>query len=195
MTPAQMHGDTTGGIEWFVSTDGNDAGGDTMRVTEMTNYLSSSPTFTYHSIPVAPYRPGRGRSARWHLDDLPQHDDLLRSSTATAIWSRPWPPAPPPTGSPIPRASTTRSTSRAARRPCVLQGVIDPGPGVSVQMPSVAIDSNGNLGFTWMEASSTEFVSMWVGSLDTRATSAPMTRPPAAGSSTSTSGSATTAPS
>ena len=45
--------------------------------------------------------------------------------------------------------------------------MIDPGPGVSVQMPSVAIDSKGNLGFTWMEASSTEFVSMWVGSLDT----------------------------
>ena len=37
----------------------------------------------------------------------------------------------------------------------VTQGVIDPGPGVSVQMPSVAIDSKGNLGFTWMEASST----------------------------------------
>ena len=28
----------------------------------------------------------------------------------------------------------------------VRQGVIDPGPGVSVQMPSVAMDSQGNLG-------------------------------------------------
>ena len=33
------------------------------------------------------------------------------------------------------------------------QGIIDPGPGVSVQMPSVAEDINGNLGFSWMEAS------------------------------------------
>ena len=43
MPPAQMHGDTTGGVEWFVSTDGNDAGGNTMRVTEMTNYLEQQP--------------------------------------------------------------------------------------------------------------------------------------------------------
>ena len=52
MPPAQMHGDTTGGVEWFFSTDGNDAGGNTMRVTEMTNYFSNSPTFTYTSLPV-----------------------------------------------------------------------------------------------------------------------------------------------
>ncbi|MDH4073686.1 MAG: PPC domain-containing protein, partial [Gammaproteobacteria bacterium] len=32
MAPAQMHGDSTGCVEWFVSTDGTDAGGDTMRV-------------------------------------------------------------------------------------------------------------------------------------------------------------------
>ena len=29
MTPAQMHGDTTGGVEWFFSTDGSDVSGDT----------------------------------------------------------------------------------------------------------------------------------------------------------------------
>src|SRR4051812_23978697 len=51
-----MHGDTTGGVEWFVSTDGTDAGGNTIRVTEMTNYLSDSPTFTYTSLPVTPYQ-------------------------------------------------------------------------------------------------------------------------------------------
>ena len=52
MPPAQMNGDTTGGVEWFFSTDGNDTGGDTMRVAEMTNYFSNNPTFTYWSIPV-----------------------------------------------------------------------------------------------------------------------------------------------
>ena len=36
MPPAQMHGDTTGGVEWFVSTDGSDISGNTIRVTKMT---------------------------------------------------------------------------------------------------------------------------------------------------------------
>jgi hypothetical protein len=45
--------------------------------------------------------------------------------------------------------------------------VIDPGPGVAVQMPSVDEDQLGNLGFTWMESSTTEFLSLWVGTLDT----------------------------
>jgi hypothetical protein len=47
------------------------------------------------------------------------------------------------------------------------QGVIDPGPGVAVQMPSVDEDQSGNLGLTWMESSTTEFLSMWVGTQDT----------------------------
>ena len=47
------------------------------------------------------------------------------------------------------------------------QGVIDPGFGVAVQMPSVDEDQSGNLGLTWMESSTTEFLSMWVGILDT----------------------------
>jgi hypothetical protein len=37
-------------------------------------------------------------------------------------------------------------------RPRLLkQGVIDPGPGVAVQMPSMVEDQQGNLGITWME--------------------------------------------
>jgi hypothetical protein len=55
MPPAQMHDDVRGGVEWFLSTDGTDAGGNTIRVTQMTNYLSNSPQFTYTSLPVTPY--------------------------------------------------------------------------------------------------------------------------------------------
>src|ERR1700730_6315381 len=58
MPPAQMHVDDKdgGGVEWFVSTDGTDAGGNTIRVTKLTNYLSNSPSFTLTSLPVTPYR-------------------------------------------------------------------------------------------------------------------------------------------
>jgi hypothetical protein len=38
---------------------------------------------------------------------------------------------------------------------------------VAVQMPSVDEDQQGNLGLTWMESSSTEYLSMWVGNLYT----------------------------
>jgi hypothetical protein len=56
-------------------------------------------------------------------------------------------------------------------RPRLLkQGVIDPGPGVAVQMPSVVEDQQGNLGVTWMESSSSEYLSMWVGNLYTNGT-------------------------
>jgi len=64
MPPAQMHEDDKdhhkgGGVEWFVSTDGTDAGGNTIRVTKMTNYLSDSPSFTYTSLPVTQYQNAR----------------------------------------------------------------------------------------------------------------------------------------
>ena len=168
MAPAQMNGDTTPGIEWFMSTDGNDISGDTMRVTEMTNYFSTSPTFTYTSIPVAPYRapveavqPGGTwttfpNTTTYELQYMQRHagDRHGIRHRRRRLLS-------------IPRASITRSTSSSGTPTLVQQGVIDPGPGVSVQMPSVAIDSHGNLGFTWMEASTTEYVSMWVGALDT----------------------------
>ncbi len=71
MPPAQMHGDKDrdkdhdkesvdrdkgSGLEWFVSTDGTDIAGSTIRVTKMTNYLSNSPSFTYTSLPVTQYQ-------------------------------------------------------------------------------------------------------------------------------------------
>jgi hypothetical protein len=44
--------------------------------------------------------------------------------------------------------------------------VIDPGPGVAAQMPSVEMDRHSTLGVTWMESSASEFLSMWVATLD-----------------------------
>ncbi len=47
-----------------------------------------------------------------------------------------------------------------------LQGVIDPGPGVAAFFPTVAMNpTTGDLGLTWMESSSSEYVSMWVGTV------------------------------
>ncbi len=44
----------------------------------------------------------------------------------------------------------------------VQEGVIDPGPGVATFFPSAAQDAAGNIGISYMQSSSTEFVSAYV---------------------------------
>ena len=42
-----------------------------------------------------------------------------------------------------------------------LQGVVDPGPGVATFFPTATMNpTTGDLGLTWMESSSSEYVSM-----------------------------------
>ena len=162
MPPAQMHGDTTGGTEWFVSTDGTDAGGTTMRVTMMTNYLSNSPVFTYTSLPVTQYssavqanQPGGTITTFPNTTTYQVH--LRNGHLVTAMAS-----ALAKDGFIFPKGLIYQIS--ATNPPKLLkQIVIDPGAGVAVQMPSVDEDSTGKLGFQWFESSSTEFMSMWVG--------------------------------
>ena len=72
--PAQMHGDTTGGTEWFVSVE--DSGGNTLQVTKLTDYFSSHTEHPHHQPSCdGLLAAGRGRSAGRDLDDLPQHDN------------------------------------------------------------------------------------------------------------------------
>jgi protocatechuate 3,4-dioxygenase beta subunit/methionine-rich copper-binding protein CopC len=168
MPPAQMHGDTTGGVEWFVSTSGTDAGGNTIRVTEMTNYLSNSPSFTYTELPVNPYQqaftadqPGGSWTTfpNTTTTQVQYRNGMLVTALASATAAD---------GFVYPKGLYYEINVSGGTPTLALQGVIDPGQGVAVQMPSVAIDIHGNLGFTWMEGSSSEYVSMWVGSLDTQ---------------------------
>ncbi len=169
MPPAQIHDDAKGGVEWFVSTDGTDAGGSTIRVTKMTNYLSNSPTFTYTSLPVNPYK------SALHADQPGGTVTTFPNTTTYQVHSR--------KGRLVTAmASATAADSFNYPKGLVYQinvnddipapellkeAVIDPGFGVAVQMPSVDEDKQGNLGLTWIESSKTEYLSMWVGSLYT----------------------------
>jgi len=166
MPPAQLHGDNTGGVEWFVSTDGTDAGGNTIRVTEMTNYLSDSPNFTYTSPPVTPYKNAPradqpGGSITTFPNTTTTQVQFHRGHLVTAMAS-----GTPADGFTFPKAlifdvDVTSGTP-------VLSGefVVNPGNGVAAQMPSVEMDRSDTLGVTWMESSANEFLSMWVGTLD-----------------------------
>jgi methionine-rich copper-binding protein CopC len=168
MPPARLHGDTTGGVEWFVSTDGTDAGGSTMRVTEMTNYLSNSPVFTYTSLAVTPYQSAQradqpnGTGVTVFPNTTTYEVQYRNGKLVTAMAS-----ALAGDGFVYPKGLYYVIDVSSGTPVLDLQGVIDPGQGVAVQMPSVDMDKNGNLGFTWFESSSTEFLSMWVGTLST----------------------------
>src|SRR5216683_1822799 len=166
MPPAQMHGHHEDDVEWFVSTDGTDAGGTTIRVTEMTNYLSATPTFTYTSLPVAEYRsatradqPG-GRVTTFPNTTMTQvhyNNGFLVTAMASGTASD---------GFVYPKGlyyEINVNGAPDALPRLVSENVVDPGEGVAVQMPSVAKDEHGNLGLTWMESSSSEYLSMWAG--------------------------------
>jgi len=146
MPPAQMHGDTTGGVEWFVSTDGTDVKGTTIRVTKMAHYLSNSPNLTYTSLPVSRYQKastadqpvGPGTVTVFPNTTTTQvhfrNGDLLTAmASAAAADGFVYPKG---------RFYHIKTSPNVA---LFSEGLIDPGPGVAVQMPTVDMDSNGHL--------------------------------------------------
>lgn len=177
MPPAQMHlakpddknGDPdskASGFEWFVSTDGTDAGGTTIRVTEMTNYLSDSPNFTYTSLPVTQYQYASradqpGGSVTTFPNTTTTQVQYRNGHLVTAMAS-----ATAADGFLYPKGLLYQIDVSGGAPNLLAENIIDPGDGVAVQMPSVDEDSDGNLGFTWMESSSNEYLSMWVATLD-----------------------------
>lgn len=165
MPPAQMHKDGKGGVEWFVSTDGTDAGGNTIRVSRMTNYLSNTPNFTYTSLPVKEYRSAqRADQPGGTIITLPNttttqvhyHNGRLVTAMASSTAAD---------GFVYPKGLYYQVNVNGHTPRLIKEGVIDPGPGVAVQMPSVVEDQQGNLGLTWMESSDAEYLSMWVGNV------------------------------
>lgn len=154
-----------GGVEWFVSTDGTDVGGNTIRATRMTNYLSNTPNFTYTSLPVKEYRaaiqadqPGGVLTTFPNTTTTQVHYRNGRLVTAMASSTA-------ADGFVYPKGLYYQIDVNGHSPKLIKEGVIDPGPGVAVQMASVDEDQRGNLGLTWMESSRTENLSMWVGTV------------------------------
>lgn len=165
MPPAQIHGDQRGGVEWFVSTDGTNAGGNTMRVTQMTQYLSNSPNFIYTSLPVTPYRNApRADQPGGSITTFPNTTTQVQFRSGRLVTAM-------ASGTPAdnftyPKALISDIDVTRGTPMLVNQFVVNPGVGVAAQMPSVDMDGDNTLGLTWMESSATEFLSMWVATLD-----------------------------
>ena len=162
--PAWMHGSMPGDPMYLLSENGFE-NGSAIRVTVMTNILSTSPVFTDTPISVNPYQapplaaqPGGGvvvtndttfTRADWRVVNgqgllvgvhtVSEADDGF--STARARWYE---------------IDTTGTPS------LVQEGTINPGPGVSTYFGTAAINAAGDIGMTYMQSSATEFISMVV---------------------------------
>src|SRR5215469_14736405 len=167
--PAQMHGDVTGGTEWFVSIW--DFGGNTVRVTQMTNYLSNNPQYLVSELPVQPFetfapadQPGAPSSVADN-DPMATQVQYHKGRLVAATWA-----STAADGFVYPKGHYYQidvNGNGVVKPRLMKEGVIDPGPGVAVYMATVDEDQQGNLGFTWMESSLSEYVSMWIGNLYT----------------------------
>jgi uncharacterized repeat protein (TIGR01451 family) len=167
MPPAQMHGDTTGGVEWFVSTDGSDSGGNTIRVTKLTNYLSNSPTYTLTSLPVQQYQAPAfsanqpGGTVTVFPNTTTTQVDFRAGMMVTTLGT-----ADASDSFGYEHAHWYEVNATGGTPTLAHEGVVPANSGVTDQMPSAALDLNGQIGLTWIQSSSSEYVSMYVGTVD-----------------------------
>ena len=114
------------------STDGTDTGGRTIRVTKLANYLSNSPSFTYTSLPVTPYRnASRADQPGGNVTVFPNttttqvqyHKGHLVTTMASSTT---------PDGFVYPKGPYYQVDVSGDTPKLLKQGVIDPGMGVAV---------------------------------------------------------------
>lgn len=160
--PARMGDDFVGGTEWFMSIW--DFGGNTIRVTKMTNYLSNSPHYTTWELPVQPFgdfvaadQPG-GAGTVADNDPTATVVHIHNHQLVTATWA-----STATDNFTYPKGHYYQVDVHTGTPRLMTQGLIDPGPGVAVYMVAADQDKGNGFGLTWMESSLNEYVSMWVG--------------------------------
>jgi hypothetical protein len=160
--PARMGDDLMGGTEWFMSIW--DFGGNTVRVTKMTNYLTPTPHYTTWELPVQPFgdfvnadQPGGAGSV---VDNDPTATvvHIHNHQLVTATWA-----STATDGFLYPKGHYYQVDVHTGIPKLMTEGLIDPGPGVAVYMVAADQDKGNGFGLTWMESSLNEYVSMWVG--------------------------------
>jgi hypothetical protein len=168
MDPAVMHNPPSGNPATdpaYLVVRGTTTPSTNVFVIKMTNVLSNTPTLTSTSVTVPSYsnavgatQPGAGGlfpatgqidfrmlNAAWRNNILVA-DQTIRLGTTGSFDQARWY-----------QFDTSGATPALA-----MSGNIAPGTGISTMYPSIDIDANNNLGMTYMELSSTEFISMYV---------------------------------
>ncbi len=153
---AVMHGSVAGDPMWLVHATWD--GGNTVQVTRMTNVLGATPTFTDFDVSVPVYaRPGNavqpGSSGTLFTFDARILHVALRGTRLVAAHN-------------VGTGGATHARwyeFNLSGTPSLRQaGEINPGIGVYTYYPSIEIAANGDLGMTYLQSSSSEFLSMYV---------------------------------
>ena len=163
--PAQMIGSNPGDPMWLMSTNGYPDAKDnaSIRVTKLTNMLSDSPVFTEYSVPVSAFGQPNPADQPGLLDSVATNDATMTSvqyldgKLVTAIAA-----TDPSDGYRQTHVHWYQVDVSSGTPVLVQEGSISPGPGIATYFGAVAQDKNGDLGFTYMESSATEYVSMYI---------------------------------
>jgi hypothetical protein len=154
MTPSVMHGSNPGDPMWFVET----GSGTNMKVVQMTNLLSSNPNYTTYTVAVPSYssppsagQPGGGGipTVGSRVLDAAYNGGLLVGAHTIGSGG-------------IARARWYEFDTTTPTPTLVQSGTIDQGPGVYTYFPTIEINSELDLGMTFIESSSSEYMSMYV---------------------------------
>jgi hypothetical protein len=158
LTPAVMHGSTTGGPEYFV--ESANAGASTLDVTTETNVLSSSPTFTNASVTVPSY--GSGGSAPQGVAGF--DDRIFNAANRTVSGVNHLVAAHQVAASRHNAAPVARWYDiNTATMSLIQDGNAPAGvSGAATFMPTVDINTAGSIGMTFDESAKREFWSMYV---------------------------------
>lgn len=169
LVPAQDSTDTGSDPIWFVSSPylNQGATNNVIRVTKLTDPFGSA-TFTDNYVPVDTY----GGYAS--MVDQPGGAGTVAANdnTATQVFEyngtlvTAFPASTSADGYYYPKVHYYTIDVSSGTPNLTLQGVVDPGPGVATFFPTATMNpTTGDLGLTWMESSSSEYVSMWVGTV------------------------------
>jgi streptogramin lyase len=151
--PALIHDGSAGGPEWLVGT----GSGSNIKIFKMTNELSSSPTITSYSVAVqsytsmpAPHDPGGAMS--WTFDTR-IFDAALRNNMLVAAHN---------IGSGGNAKAAWYEFSVAGPTPTLVQEGRVGAAGVDTYFPSIDINTANTLGMTYIQSSTTEYMSDYV---------------------------------
>jgi CSLREA domain-containing protein len=153
--PARMHGTALGGPEYFVS---EGASIPQISVIKETNVLSNTPTdattdltvTSYSQPPAAPQPSGTITANNSRMLSVAWRNNFVVATHTVG------------TGSPITAHARWYQIDTTSTPTLTQSGEINPGSGIATYFPSIDINAAGDLGMTYMESSSSEFVSIYV---------------------------------
>jgi uncharacterized repeat protein (TIGR01451 family) len=153
LIPARMHNEATGNLEYFAQATGGGGSSTTVNVVSETGYNSGTGTFNTTPITVNSYSDSPGvPGLTSQIDDRMLSADWVNNKLAASM----------DVGEGGPNLARWYEFDTTSTPSLVQQGDIAPGSGISTSYPSVGINTNGDIGLSFIQSSSTQPYSAYV---------------------------------